>query len=687
MKTSLEKKYYRFLFVPLILILNVLVVSGQPANADCSGAFQIPDPIDWCSETTEFTNVDAGNSGYGAATCWTNSSDDVWFRFTSFATAVNIVVSGVAGGGTLNNPEVALYVDNCGGVISELECGSDGPGNGIINIFQGGMIIGQSYLIRVDGRGSNTGNFQLCINNFNPPVEPGQDCNTKSVICDKSPFVVQSVSGAGNVQDEAAGSCLGSGNLLSEQQSTWFSWTAANNGTLTFVLSPLNVTDDIDFVLYELPGGLDDCANKTILRCMATACQGPTGLDMTSTDLEEDLNCNPGEDGFVRFVDLVQGRSYALMVNNFSNTGIGFGIEFGGTSEFLGPEPNFMIDPPSGLKCDEVFTASDFSTFTNGTITNWDWSFGEGSIPQNAGTVGPHDIEYESFGQKFIALTIETDLGCIVTEVEEIYVEPCCEDTTEIDINLTDIQDLICAGVPSGIISVAGSGGFPDYQFSIDGNDFTPSPDFVNLFGGDHQVNIIDLKGCTDSIVVVIDEPAPLLVDAGQDVTVDLGFPAELEGTYSPFDPNTITDWFPPEGLDCPECLQITVVAPGTTTYILTAIDEMGCIGMDTVTVYVNLERPVYAPNIFTPNGDGINDFFTIFAGPAADEIEELFIFDRWGNKVYEGFSLGSNDTNDGWDGSFRGRDLNPGVYVWIARVRFVDNESQFFSGDITLMR
>jgi len=113
----------------------------------------------------------------------------------------------------------------------------------------------------------------------------------------------------------------------------------------------------------------------------------------------------------------------------------------------------------------------------------------------------------------------------------------------------------------------------------------------------------------------------------------------------------------------------------------------MGCIGFDTVTVFVRLERPVYAPNIFTPNQDGINDLFTIFTGPATEIIEELYIFDRWGNRVYEGFGLGSNDTNEGWDGKFRGRDMNPGVYVWIAKIRFIDNERQFFSGDITLLR
>lgn len=72
-----------------------------------------------------------------------------------------------------------------------------------------GLIVGLDYYIRVDGVNSTTGTFQLCINNFNPPALPGQDCKTAGVLCDKSPFVVQKVSGGGMDIDEANNSCLG----------------------------------------------------------------------------------------------------------------------------------------------------------------------------------------------------------------------------------------------------------------------------------------------------------------------------------------------------------------------------------------------------------------------------------------------------------------------------------------------
>ena len=433
----------RHLYLSLGFCFILFQSIAQPTNIDCQNAFVINDPISWCSETTQFTNVDAPGSGYGKATCWTNANNDVWFKFTAFAKAVNVVINGAALDGTLDNPEIAIYAGVCGGVINELECQTDALAKDVISAFQGGLVIGATYFIRVDGRLNETGTFQLCINNYNPPEEPGQDCFSGSILCDKSPFVVQFVTGGGLDPDEAANSCIGGIFGDSEMQSTWFKWTAENDGTLTFIITPLKANDDIDFVLYELPNGINDCTGKNLIRCMATACVGPTGLDLTSTDLEEDLNCDPGEDGFVKFIDMIAGNSYALLINNFTESGTGFNMEFGGSGDFRGPTADFMVDPLSGLKCDQDFDITDLSIFANGAIVGWDWNFGDHAIPQDANTQGPHSVNYESFGEKFIVLTIETDLGCTVTEVLPIYVEPCCEDVEAIDILIDNVIDLI----------------------------------------------------------------------------------------------------------------------------------------------------------------------------------------------------------------------------------------------------
>ena len=73
-------------------------------------------------------------------------------------------------------------------------------------------------------------------------------------------------------------------------------------------------------------------------------------------------------------------------------------------------------------------------------------------------------------------------------------------------------------------------------------------------------------------------------------------------------------------------------VSPTTTSnYSVTIIDENGCSDSDDMTIFVRKDRPVYFPNAFSPNDDGINDVFYIQAGSNIREIKSFLIFNRWG--------------------------------------------------------
>jgi len=697
----------------LSLALVVCCVSlgyAQPSNADCTSPFVISDPSNYCSDIGEFTNVNAGASGYGAAQCWDGSENDVWFQFTSVAKTVSVTVIGSSsGGGTLNNPQVALYLDNgCTGTINELRCGSDTGGSDIVSFVRGALVVGQSYYLRVDGRSANQGTFELCITNYNPPVEPGQDCATASILCDKSPFIVESVTGAGLDNDEASGTCLGTFGS-SESSSTWFKWTCKTAGSLTFTLDPIRKTttgnpgDDLDFALFELIEGIDNCGIKSTLRCNATHpftysgfnntatvnCNYETGLDLGSTDTTEDSGCDNGEDGFVRFIDMEVGKSYALLVNNFSDSGQGFEVSFGGTGEFLGPEPQFVIDPLEGLRCDTFFTVTDFSTFDNGNIVAWEWSFGAGADPAFAEGPGPHQVIYNTFGQKSIALTVTSDKGCIVTEIVEINAESCCEDIISDLVVEGFTTPLLCPGDENGVLTANGLAGFPPYNYSINGSPFTSISTANNLSSGDYQIAIQDSKGCIDTLELTIEEPEAFIVEAGPDVTIDLGTTTQLDGSYTPVNGTETIEWIINEGLDCTDCLDPTALAPGTTTYVLQIINDNGCIVTDSVTVRteIDINRPIFSPNIVWSGITGDNGRFMVGTGPAADLIEEIQIYDRWGNLIWKGLDLEPNDFSQGWDGKFNGEFVNPAVFAWVARVHYLDDVVINYSGDLTIVR
>ncbi|MEY3239062.1 MAG: gliding motility protein SprB, partial [Bacteroidota bacterium] len=136
-------------------------------------------------------------------------------------------------------------------------------------------------------------------------------------------------------------------------------------------------------------------------------------------------------------------------------------------------------------------------------------------------------------------------------------------------------------------------------------------------------------------------------------------------------------------------CLSPIVTPLTDIQYYLEAINSEGCSVKDSVLVKVQIpDGNIYAPNIFTPNDDGKDDYFNVFGDPLlVEEVIKLQIYDRWGALIYEGVNLSSNDNNIGWDGTVRGKPASSGVYVWMASIRFTNGKTVQKWGDITLVR
>jgi outer membrane protein OmpA-like peptidoglycan-associated protein/DNA-directed RNA polymerase subunit N (RpoN/RPB10) len=427
-----------FLFYILYICVQSHTLAASlmaPAYDDCSKAFILKDVTNWCSSPRQFTNAGAGASGLDGPGCFPSflldADNDVWFKFTAVATTVNISVIGAIknnSGGTLQMPQFALYRGSCSKGLVEIACISDAQGYNIVETFVNNITVGQSYYLRVDARNSRTGTFQLCVNNFNPVPSPSSDCATAVVLCDKSPFTVPSVTGAGlNRFEFSRGLCV-----PEESQSAWYKWTCESSGPLTFTLSPINPSDDLDFVLFWLPNGVSDCSMKVPIRCMASGenvsdsyanwkrCTGSTGLRSKSSDIIEEQGCQEFDDNFLAPLQMEAGKSYALVVNNYHNTGNGFSVEFGGTGSFVGPKAHFTVSKLKVPQGEELWI-KNASSFPGG-IKKWEWNFGVDAKPESAKGAGPHKVVYSSTGKKSISLSIETANGCKVTKVREVQV-------------------------------------------------------------------------------------------------------------------------------------------------------------------------------------------------------------------------------------------------------------------------
>lgn len=196
----------------------------------------------------------------------------------------------------------------------------------------------------------------------------------------------------------------------------------------------------------------------------------------------------------------------------------------------------------------------------------------------------------------------------------------------------------------------------------------------------------------TNNCDVVIKTFEVLAVD--QSFDLDLGENKILAlGDILSLDPgltgdNLIYQWSSnnAETLNCSDCPVLSEVALQNVSYTLVVTDENGCVQMDSVEVEVLQSYEIFAPNVITPNDDGVNDEFFI-QGKNGTLIEYLSIYDRWGALVFEARTSGNESNRLIWDENIPQDEKGIGVFIWIAKVRFVDGTERILSGDVTLIR
>ncbi len=126
-----------------------------------------------------------------------------------------------------------------------------------------------------------------------------------------------------------------------------------------------------------------------------------------------------------------------------------------------------------------------------------------------------------------------------------------------------------------------------------------------------------------------------------------------------------------------------------TTSYDVFVLDSAGCSASTEVEVIVQAFVPVYSPSAFSPNGDGRNDMFRLFARPTVVSFQNFQIFNRWGHLVYflDG-PIDPQDTNWGWDGRDEHGEIHePAVYVYSIEVELADGRLVTIKSDMVLMR
>lgn len=191
-----------------------------------------------------------------------------------------------------------------------------------------------------------------------------------------------------------------------------------------------------------------------------------------------------------------------------------------------------------------------------------------------------------------------------------------------------------------------------------------------------------------DSVFIKVAE-RPLSVDLGKDTTLSWGESVPLSYVSNAMDPVQYT-WIAtrPEELSCNDCPGPLLTPNDSSTIVLEIQDATGCTARDTLMVFVDNTREVEIPNIFTPNGDGINDYFYVRSILGSNIIvESLRVFDRWGKVVHTTQKVPNVQKAKLWDGKDRLRLSPTGLYYWEIRLQYPDGLLLERRGNIMLVR
>lgn len=308
---------------------------------------------------------------------------------------------------------------------------------------------------------------------------------------------------------------------------------------------------------------------------------------------------------------------------------------------------------------------------------NYFWDFGVAGINDDTSNLFQPTYTFPDTGTYKIKLVVNRGSTCPDSIERLVKIYPDFE-------TQFDYSGLLCPNTPIQFIdqssSTFGTINFWNWSFG-DGTGSTsqnPINSFANI-GQQYNVRLISGNsfGCRDtaSRILTVDY---VNVFAGNDTIIVKNYTYQFNGSGA----DNYT-WSPSTYLSDPNIANPTAVFPdtGLYTYILHGTTNQGCDDYDTIRIRVADGPYITLPNAFTPNGDGLNDFFSIlYAG--YKKLNYMRIYNRWGEMVFQ-----TADFRKGWDGKYKGRDAEVGTYFWIISANNTNDQADVLKGDITLIR
>lgn len=349
----------------------------------------------------------------------------------------------------------------------------------------------------------------------------------------------------------------------------------------------------------------------------------------------------------------------------YSNAGI-YKIQLTGSSALgcnssIAKSITIYPTPTSSFSGEDVCLGT-ITRFTNASLPNgspikeFNWDFGDfhGEISEN-----PRHM-YVSAGLYNVHLIVSNHFGCRDTSAGQVNVwalpaahisyagptEFCDGDSLVLDVN-----------TPNGIIWSNGK----------------TTNSITAIKSGRYRAIVYDDKGCfsKDSVDITVHD-LPVISVSPKDTSISLGKKVDLLAWGA-----ILYNWTPKDYLDNPDISNPTAFPLETTVYQVTGENQFGCKNSENVNVVVDKDYSLNVNNLFSPNGDGVNDVWDIGVSLYSDN--EVVIYNRWGVEVFR-----QQNYEDNWDAIFKGEPLPEGAYYYM--IKF-ENSDKVYSGSVTILR
>ncbi|ACU57906.1 lectin-like domain-containing protein [Chitinophaga pinensis] len=334
------------------------------------------------------------------------------------------------------------------------------------------------------------------------------------------------------------------------------------------------------------------------------------------------------------------------------------------------PIPDFSYD---SLCTSRIVSITDKTTLDVGTLRQWVWDMGNGTIETTQTPV----FSYDSTGTYTVRLQVTSSEGCgaEISKPVNVYPTPA----------IAAAGESVCIGEPVAFTGTDLTPSIPLSQWYWDmGNgqqQTVQNIDYIYPDGGEYEASLhtLSTKGCFSDTAYVPVTVSDIKLDLGNDTLIARGQPLQLQAVTG--GNNLQFSWTPDNGLTDPYTANPTAILNNDQTYYLTVTSPQGCIDMDTIHIKVYAGPDFYVPTAFSPNNDGQNDIFRAIS-PGVATLDFFCVWNRWGQEVFRTQSLLT-----GWDGSYKGQQMPAGTYVWM--IQGTDYRGNVFNrrGTVTIVR